>query len=659
LGITHKTVCLACRVRAPDLGDFGRIGLPILDPAPRKGEEQSFGFIYEGLREMGMLALEVEAFAAFLKEHDGHRLAFASDGQIDEYGGSDADAAVERWPSRTRSFRFSKRGFVQARYQLRCERCDSVVSSSDSHLLRPFDPLPLTNAKRKAFAERVVAEVEEGFRRTGVFPEQDASVFAEFLEEHEGHPITASLRREAAVRARKLGPPEPATPSAREDSPPQPPEVPLSEIGRELGLVSDAEVLDTLQRLRDRDPAVREAAAAELGRIADAATLGYLVSMLDDAEPAVRAAAVRAVGTVAPGRRGLRAVGQALLDESEEVRRAAEAAAASAGFTAAEALDYARRPVSPAGDPALSKRNVPPEAFQHPSPSVRFEAFWFGKPESVPLLVRALADPSWLVRDEAAQGLAKQKSDAAVPALSRALRDYHASVVSAAMKALGAARADAAVPAMTQALSRPEYGVRSAAFEGLAAIGSPSAIEALVQALQDRDPEMRGQAAHSLGKLKTQAAVDALVARLQAPDTDDRRVAAYALLAIGGALVLEPMLGLLNGPDPDLRQAAAFALSSLDDVRARPALLDAARRGDAAVAAVAWKVLVAAGDPETEAALVAAVKHFGDERDEVLPAFLGSGNPRLAEAAREVYRREGRPVPRPSSRVAWGSRKRR
>jgi hypothetical protein len=68
---------------------------------------------------------------------------------------------------------------------------------------------------------------------------------------------------------------------------------------------------------------------------------------------------------------------------------------------------------------------------------------------------------------------------------------------------------------------------------------------------------------------------------------------------------------------------------------------------------------VAAGDPETEAALVAAVKHFGDERDEVLPAFLGSGNPRLAEAAREVYRREGRPVPRPSSRVAWGSRKRR
>jgi hypothetical protein len=68
MGLTFTTVCLKCGVSAPEVGDFGYIGLPSPDARKRRGDLQSFGFIYaglaateRGLTEHGTLAMRREA----------------------------------------------------------------------------------------------------------------------------------------------------------------------------------------------------------------------------------------------------------------------------------------------------------------------------------------------------------------------------------------------------------------------------------------------------------------------------------------------------------------------------------------------------------------------------------------------------------------------
>ena len=93
-----------------------------------------------------------------------------------------------------------------------------------------------------------------------------------------------------------------------------------------------------------------------------------------------------------------------------------------------------------------------------------------GDPQAVPLLIQALGDSDWLVRNAAAEALGRIGDPQAIPALMQALGDS-------------------------------EWGVREAAVEALGQIGTPQAIPALMQALGDSEKWMRAVAAKALGKL--------------------------------------------------------------------------------------------------------------------------------------------------------------
>ena len=194
---------------------------------------------------------------------------------------------------------------------------------------------------------------------------------------------------------------------------------------------------------------VREAAAAALGRIGDAAAVPGLLAALRDAEWSVRevaAAALKQIGT--PAVPGLLA---ALGDANADVRRAAAWALGQIGNAAA-----------------------------------------------VPGLLAALGDASWYVREAAAWALGRIGAPA-VPGLLHALRDADWRVRWAAARALGQIGDATAVPGLLHALDDDaECLVRQVAAAALGQIGDAAAVPELLHALRDADWWVRWAAAAAL-----------------------------------------------------------------------------------------------------------------------------------------------------------------
>ena len=88
----------------------------------------------------------------------------------------------------------------------------------------------------------------------------------------------------------------------------------------------------------------------------------------------------------------------------------------------------------------------------------------------------------------------------------------------------------AILPPLLARLDDPRVVVRQTAAEALARLADPAAVPALVAALQDTDPRVRENAALALGRTETSAAQDALLAATQDADVWVRICAARALV---------------------------------------------------------------------------------------------------------------------------------
>jgi HEAT repeat protein len=174
--------------------------------------------------------------------------------------------------------------------------------------------------------------------------------------------------------------------------------------------------------------------------------------------------------------------------------------------------------------------------------------------------------------------------------------------------------------------------------------------------LADEKPSVRQAVAPALGRLGGPAAAAALVAFLRSPDDDDRRLAVWGLGSIREEAAVLGLVSCLEDSSRYVRAEAARFLVPLDDPDANRAILQAARRGDAGVAREAWRLLIATGDEATESALVAAIDF--ESVPEMVHAYLASGNPRLAKAARDS--REGQRAPKIGEYETprWGQRSR-
>ena len=141
--------------------------------------------------------------------------------------------------------------------------------------------------------------------------------------------------------------------------------------------------------------------------------------------------------------------------------------------------------------------------------------------------------------------------------------------------------ADEAVPRLAERLGDTSWRVRKAAVEGLGACPEPArAATLLIQALADGDnPGRRNAALEALVRCGP-AAVPALVDVLDDPDVDVRKQVVDALAGIADPGCAVRVAGLLEDEDPNVRAAAADALGAIGWPDSQPALLAAVREDE-------------------------------------------------------------------------------
>lgn len=248
-------------------------------------------------------------------------------------------------------------------------------------------------------------------------------------------------------------------------------------------------------------------------------------------------------------------------------------------------------------------------------------------PASIPILIRAVADPLPNVRSTAATALGALRATEATPQLLGLLGDPEAGPRRAAIEALGQLGGPEAVAGLVGALGAGDSETRAAAAGALGAIGDGSAVEPLLAAAGDLDPDVGRAATDALARIRDPRAEAALVAltghsrvevreraakilreRGWRQDSPDERVASAILAgdfeaaAAEGAPALKPLLLVLAGPR-ERRPEAARALGRLGDPRATRRLTALLGNKDGVLAGAVERALVTIGPPAQEPVL--------------------------------------------------------
>jgi HEAT repeat protein len=340
---------------------------------------------------------------------------------------------------------------------------------------------------------------------------------------------------------------------ALEDKKPQARIQAATALGR-MGFKARPAVPALIERFKDEDDMVCQAAAVAMGRIADVADL---IRVLGDKDVRVRRWGAFAIGDLRRSLGGL------------------HPADYSVGFT----RDKLRNDLK-AAVPALV------EALQDKNDAVRAEVVSalgaIGPPakEAVPKITALLEDPNKLIRRTAALALwwIDSQAKVAVPILIEGLEDKGADLIDrqACVYVLGeiGAQAEAAVPALIgllrgiQKSTRTETSVELSqnAAEALGRLGEP-AVPALTTQLRDKDPDIRKNAAWALWRMgpKAKAAVPALCEMSKDGNASVRLFAVAALGKIGPAAggAVPALIERLQDPDGKIRVKASWALGSI------------------------------------------------------------------------------------------------
>lgn len=223
-------------------------------------------------------------------------------------------------------------------------------------------------------------------------------------------------------------------------------------------------------------------------------------------------------------------------------------------------------------------------------------------------LMRALADPDWRVRKEAARVAAELASGGEL--LTR----------------------------LIAAVVQPDdVGLRSAALEAVGRIGPP-ATHALLTALEAADDRSRKFLLDALGGTQDPRAVPALAAIAASPDANDAAAALDALCRVGGDEAVRALCATLASEDPYRRLAALDGLARLRAVVPWPAL--AALTDEPLARRVALPVLGRSRSPRAVTPLVAALaepsRHVMAGAAAALAGLHGGGSEPAAEVERRM-----------------------
>ena len=238
-----------------------------------------------------------------------------------------------------------------------------------------------------------------------------------------------------------------------------------------------------MQRLKDEDAEVRQAAAYALGRIENPIAIPALVDALEDRDPEVRSAALDALSNFD---RGVPAapIRRMLGSDDAEVRQ-------HAVHILAEMRD---RESMPAIARMVADRD----------PEVRQAAHWalaeIGDPSSASAVAAGLADAHHEVRQAALEAMIELNGTIPDAALNALLQDRDADVRQSALHYVEHRRVASAVSQVVRMLDDPSSDVREHAAEALSEIRTTESHAALRRALNHADPKVRRIAVDYFGE---------------------------------------------------------------------------------------------------------------------------------------------------------------
>lgn len=189
-----------------------------------------------------------------------------------------------------------------------------------------------------------------------------------------------------------------------------------------------------------------------------------------------------------------------------------------------------------------------------------------GTDKSLTNLMNTLNSTDWKARDQAIEELAEYR-ERAFPMLIMALGDERWLVREGAVVALGMIGNEDAVIHLLPLLKDSEYGVRERAATALGEIGDPRAVEALVRTLSDVQPDVREMAAWALGKIGDSRAggalLDVLADSFDKAEIEVEDNAAWALEQLGEGVIESLIEALHNHKNYRVRAEAASLIGKV------------------------------------------------------------------------------------------------
>lgn len=276
--------------------------------------------------------------------------------------------------------------------------------------------------------------------------------------------------------------------------------------------------------MREKDPQIREQAAAAWGEIGNKAAIPMLKKALKDKSPLVRIEAAYSLHTLGD---------ESGLEVLEKIVDISTAAPVRAPRTPAEELAE------------IAKTNARVQGIARLAE--------MGGVRAVAIFEKTIEDPSAAVRDASAIALAKMGFDELDQAFIDTLGAKNDSVRAAAAKALGQLGRSVGVEELRLATTDPAAGVRAEAMRSLGASPELGVLDVLTKGAHDQDKMVRAAAIGSLAKVPGPAATKVLFEISVDTSSPALAVKALAGLAAKGETVdLSLVERILNRGDSDL-----------------------------------------------------------------------------------------------------------